>query len=97
MSQSTDSENNGQQKLCLQYPCLKKLQQEDLKNQIKLDSECRYGHRRAKRFCYCCGGTTNYYIYGKLCNRFCLKVRYIIHTIQFTNIVQHIITVTLAN
>ena len=26
------------------------------------------------RFCYCCGGVTNYHIYGNICNRYCLKL-----------------------
>ena len=27
-----------------------------------------------KRFCYCCGGHRVYHIYGKVCNRMCLKI-----------------------
>ena len=74
LSQATDNEDIRSQQPCIKYPCLKNLLKEDPENQVNLDNACRNGRRNARRFCYCCGGTTNHHIYGKICNRFCLKV-----------------------
>ena len=34
---------------------------------------CRNNQIGLDKFCYCCGGVTNYHIYGSICNRYCLK------------------------
>ena len=81
LSQTTDNGDIRSQQQCMKYPCLKNLLNEDSKNQVRLDDACRNGRRNARRFCYCCGGTTNHHIYGEICNRFCLKV----HTVFMLN------------
>jgi len=55
---------------CDGYKCLRKLEKRDTD---ELDEICRNNQVGLDRFCYCCGGVTNYFIYGNICNRYCLK------------------------